>query len=275
MDPSNPQRFDPIVRPEDFKNTTLAGSRLAPRKHREGALETLGRYRDRASAWLARHPSVRRGAVSAAIVLVCAGSAVAWATTRPRAVPDVFDAELDDVLDYTLVSEDFNKLPIDERLRLLRELMKKIRGMDSGDSAMMAAFAEGITGKARAQLQRNAEKLAIDVWDKFATGYANFDGPDRERYLDQAAVEMARLMRELGGQPVDDVDDNDLLEQMKRQAKQDEQRMPGAGGAIDRDRVAPFLNFVDQVGQRGTSPAQRDRMAEFGRDMTRHLRGYK
>ncbi len=266
--------MDPILKPEDFRGTTLSGLRLPPKKYREPLGTTLARCRDQAGAWTGQRPWFKRAGLSALIVLVCAGSAMAYVSTRPRAVPDVFDADLADVLDYTLVSEDFNRLPIDERLRLLRELMKKIRGMDSGDSALMAAFAEGITGKARAQLQRNAEKLAIDVWDKFALEYAKMAPDARGGYMDQAAVEMARLMRELGGDAADPADDDKMLKQMKEQAKRDEQRMPPAGGPIDRNRVAPFMNFVDQVGQRGTSPAQRDRMAEFGRDMTRHLRGY-
>jgi hypothetical protein len=62
---------------------------------------------------------------------------------------------------------------------------------------------------------------------------------------------------------------------MKKQARSDEQQMPGPGTPVNAEGVAGFAQLVNRIGQGNTTPAQRDRMAEFGRDMTRHLRGYE
>jgi hypothetical protein len=268
--------MDPLLDPKSYKFQTIKGFKAAQAatRYREPATVTIGRWANQAhEAWRAR-PMLRRAGVSALAVLLCASAAMAVVSLRPRPVPDVFDAQLDDVLDYTLVSDDFNKLSVDERLRLLKELMRRLRGMESGDSAMMAAFAAGITGKARAQLQKNAERLMVDVWDKFAKDYTKVEASDRKAYLDQAAIDFAKLMEDLGG-VTRDVDDDTRLREMRRQAKRDESRMPGPATPINPEAVGGFVNFVNRIGQNNTSPAQRDRMAEFGRDMTRHLRGYR
>jgi hypothetical protein len=264
---------DPLLRPEDF-GARLDGHKIQPRTYREPARETLRRWQEGASGLLARRPNVRRGLVSALAVLLAGSAAFAYVSLRPRAVPDVFDAELADVLDYTLLSDDFNNLSIERRLELLRDISRKLRGMGSGDSASVAAFAEGIQGKARDQLRKNAERLAIDVWDKFAKDYAGVKPQDRDAYLDQAAINFARLMRELSGQDADERSDDELLKDMKKQAQRDQQRMPGSSQPINPDAMGGLMKFVNDAGERGTSPAQRDRMAEFQRDMGRHLRGF-
>ncbi|MFN7374934.1 MAG: hypothetical protein ACK5VC_04985 [bacterium] len=269
--------MDPLLTPKDFKPPqSVKGLRsiTAGGGYRESAGATIARLYRTAAEQLRARPALRRGLVSTLVVLLCVGSAMAFVALRPRSTPDIFAADLEDVLDYTLVSDDFNKLPVDERLRLLQEMLKRLRGMDSGDSALMAAFAEGITGKARAQLQKNAERLMVDVWDKFAQDYAKTDPSDRRAYLDQAAIDFAKLGEDLTGLP-GDADDDARLKRMKKQAKSDEQQMPGPGTPVNAAGVAGFAQLVNRVGQGNTTPAQRDRMAEFGRDMTRHLRGYE
>jgi hypothetical protein len=269
--------MDPLLTPKDFKPPqSVKGLRsiTAAGGYRESAGATIARLGRTAAEQLRARPALRRGLLSTLVVLLCVGSAIAFVALRPRSTPDIFAADLEDVLDYTLVSDDFNKLPIDERLRLLQEMLKRLRGMDSGDSALMAAFAEGITGKARAQLQKNAERLMVDVWDKFAQDYAKTDPSDRQAYLDQAAIDFAKLGEDLTGFPAD-ADDDARLKRMKKQAKRDEQQMPGPGTPVNAEGVAGFAQLVNRIGQGNTTPAQRDRMAEFGRDMTRHLRGYE
>ncbi len=269
--------MDPLLTPKDFKPPqSVKGLRsiTASGGYRESAGATIARLCRTAAEQLRARPALRRGLLSTLVVLLCVGSAMAFVALRPRSTPDIFTADLEDVLDYTLVSDDFNKLPIDERLRLLQEMLKRLRGMDSGDSALMAAFAEGITGKARAQLQKNAERLMVDVWDKFAQDYAKTDPSDRRAYLDQAAIDFAKLGQDLTGLPGDD-DDDARLKRMKKQARSDEQQMPGPGTPVNAAGVAGFAQLVNRIGQGNTTPAQRDRMAEFGRDMTRHLRGYE
>lgn len=266
--------MDPLLTPKDFKPLRSVSALGSAKAYREPAGATFARWGRAVSETWKTRPNVRRGAISALAVMLCASAAMAYVSLRTRPVPDVFAADLTDVLDYTLVSDDFNKLPVKERLRLLQDFMRRLRAMDSGDSAAMAAFAAGITGKARAQLQKNAERLAVDLWDDFAKDYTKVDPADKDAYLNQAAIDFTKMMESLAGVERD-IDDDKRLKEMQRQAKRDEQQMPGAGRAVDPAAVGAFLGLIDRVGQGNTSPTQRDRMAEFGRDMTRHLRGYE
>lgn len=216
---------------------------------------------------------LRRAVTSALVVMVCAGGAMAYVQMRPRAVPDVFADDLADVLDYTLLTEAFNKMPVEERLALIKRLVERLKSMDSNDSAMVAGFAAGIGGKARGQLQKNAEKLMVDIWDKFATEYAQVKPEDRDAYLDKSFVDMTKMFEDVSGFSVP-VKDEQRVDEARKQAKRDEQRMKGASERpMNAERAAGFVGFVNDRGQKLTSAEQRGRMAGFSRDMTRRLRG--
>lgn len=239
------------------------------RKYRKPAGESL---RD-VGYWLSeqwRRRWVKRSTISALVVLLCAGSAFAYVQLRPRAVPDVFEDDLADVLDYSLLSENFNKLPLDERLRLLKDLVAKIKGMDSNDSALMAGFMAGITGKARAQLQRNAEKLGVDIWDKFALDYSKVQPENRDEYLDKAFVDFTKMMEDLAGIK-NPMEDNKRLEEAKKQTQAN--KPPPVPNDIDAGRLGQFMGFINDRSQKLTTPQQMGRMSEFGRDMSKRLAG--
>jgi hypothetical protein len=216
---------------------------------------------------------LRRAVMSALVVMVSAGGALAYVEMRPRAVPDVFADDLSDVLDYTLLTEQFNKLPVDERLALLKRLIERLKSMDSNDSALVAGFAAGIGGKAREQLQKNAEKLMVDIWDKFAIQYGQVKPEDRDAFLDKAFVDMTKMFEDVSGFNVP-IKDEQRVEEARKQAKRDEQQMKGASARpVNVQRAAGFMGFVNERGQKLTNAEQRGRMAGFSRDMTRRLRG--
>lgn len=227
--------------------------------------ESAGRLWER--KWL------KRSILSALVVLVCAGSAFAYVQMRPRAVPDVFADDLADVLDYTLLTDAFNKLSVDERLALIKRLVERLKSMDSNDSALVAGFAAGIGGKAREQLQKNAEKLMVDIWDKFSAEYARVKPEDRDAYLDKSFVDMTKMFEDVSGFSVP-IKDEQRVDEARKQAKRDEKMMKGASQRpMNVERAAGFMGFINDRGQKLTSPEQRGRMAGFSRDMTRRLRG--
>lgn len=252
-----------------FTKPTVPGAKARYRKPAGESLREAG-------AWLGGQwskPLVRRLTVSVLTVMVAGGSAFAYTHLRTRPAPDVFEDDLADVLDYTLLSDDFNKLPLDERLALMKDLIKKIKGMDSNDSALMAAFAAGITGKARAQVQKNAEKLMVDVWDRFAEEYTEVPPEDREAYLDKAFVDFTRMAEEISGFSTG-MDDQKRLDEARKQAKRDEEQFRKMQRpTMDPGRSGQFLQWANTRGQALATPEQRGRMAGFGRDMTRRLRG--
>lgn len=216
---------------------------------------------------------VKRGVLTALVVMLSAGGAYAYVQMRPRVAPDIFADDLADVLDYTLLTDAFNKLPIDERLALIKKLVERLKSMDSNDSALVAGFAAGISGKARGQLQQNAERLMVDVWDKFAKEYTLVKPEDRDAYLDKSFVDMTKMFEDVSGFSVP-IKDEQRVDEARKQAKRDEQRMKGMSERpVNAERAAGMMGFLNERGQRLSSPEQRGRMAGFSRDMTRRLRG--
>lgn len=222
-----------------------------------------------AGAWANKR--VRRSAIALLALAIVGGSVGAYFALRDRATPDYLADDLDDVLDYTLLSGDFNKLPLDQRMKLMKDMIARLKGMGSGDSAMMAAFAAGLSGKAMEQARENMEILAVDLWDDFAVKYRDVPKDDRESYLDASFLEFSRLMEDVSGFS-DKRSEADRLADTKKQARRDMQRGP-APGAMQPDRANGLMKIVQDRGQKVSSPEQRGRMGKFTRDMARNLRG--
>lgn len=240
-------------------------------KYRRSANERLWALIYRVRDSFSRSKRLRQGSVAALVMLLFTGSALAVFSLLPRHRPDVAAGDITDVLDYTLLSEDFNKLPLDERFRILRELVRRLRTMSADDSAMMAAFAAGITGQARDQLRKNAEKLMVDTWDSYAAEYEKVKPEDRADFLDRKFVEFTKMGEDLVGESRDKPD-HERLADGKKDAQRDAQRARERDPGMT-DRGARFVMETVQRGSMMAAPDQRSRMARFSRDMTRQLRG--
>lgn len=230
--------------------------------------------------WFADHPVHRRrnrwiGVGLLAVLLLATGLAT-W-SQLPRRQPDYLDDALDDVLDYTLLSSEFNRLPVQERLRLMRDLVTRLRSMEGGDSVLMASFAAGIAGAAREQLEENIARLSVDIADTYAIRLrerlaAVTDERDRARAIEQTYLDMTREMEEVAGIRRD-ASDEERLADARREARRGEDRMrrmnqsPRAG-----ERAAGLFTILDdRVGSRAT-PAQRARIGAMVLEMSRHFR---
>lgn len=237
------------------------------------------RLRARAAArWLAvRSDPVRWRRARALAISAGAAAAVAlglglylWLRPVPR--PDYLNDDLDSVLNYTLLTEEFNRLPVEERLKLIGELVQRFRGMSANDSVLMAAFAAGIAGAARDQLMENGSRLAVDVWDKFAADYAKVPPESREQYLDRSFVEFTKMMEGLGGKPRN-ISDEERLAEGRRQAARDLEVMRSGDRGPRNEDMGRMFTFMNQDVGRHATPAQRVRGQQMMRDMTRRLRG--
>ncbi|HED52760.1 MAG TPA: hypothetical protein ENJ00_00980 [Phycisphaerales bacterium] len=231
------------------------------------------------SAFVARHTDTPERArrfkivsVSAATLLLIAGGLGAYLALRPMPRPDYEDDPLDDLFTYTLFQNEFNNLPLEERVRLVGSLTKRLESMGGGDSTLLAAFAAGISGSARDQLEENVAQLMLDFVDHFAKDYQPAADPQsKEEYLRQALVGMVRLSEELDGDPTDK-SDSEILEEAFAQAERDQKafRNPRRGPSLGG--VARLANMMEhRVGSRGT-PQQRARNIRLMRDLTRYLR---
>ncbi|MBX3358618.1 MAG: hypothetical protein KF745_09320 [Phycisphaeraceae bacterium] len=215
-----------------------------------------------------------RVAVASVVVLGIGGAAWAAIEFWPRRQPDYLADPMDEVLDFTLLTTDFNKLPIDKRLSLIKDLISRLKNMTPQDAALMAAFATRLQEEARRQLEENAKRLALDVLDTYADDYRNVPEEERARFMDQKLLEFTRMMEDLAGDRIGlSENDDERLAQLKRQAKRDQERLrEGGAPPIRADRVSQLI--VDmQRDAHLTSPLQQAQMTRFMRDMVRHVRG--
>jgi len=210
-----------------------------------------------------------------ALVGVIAGAAIAWSSLRPVQPPDVFEDPFDDVLAFALLEKDFNSLPLEERLALVRQIAERFSSLSAGDSAMMAAFAAGIKDEARAQLMRNTRNLMVDLMDKFALEYAAVEG-DREAAIEESMLEMIGLMQDLRRAAGDEprLTPDETLDRIKERsrAEADENRRE-ADSSLAGDEAAAALEFVRQDINEYSSPGERARVTRFMRDTARYLQG--
>jgi len=263
----------------DAETLPIAGPAVAPVPHGKGtALERavvsqvkagVARFRkDPELKW------VRRVSATAGVLLVVLIGT--WAATRlmPTPKPNFLDGDLGDVLEFALLSDDFNKLPLDERMRLLKDLVQRMKTMSADDAPIMAAFAAGIEKEMRRQLETNVKKLAADMIDEYAADYSTVPPEKASEYLDDAVIRFTELMEDVAGEksPLPR-DEKERLAVIKTQAKKDEERMREDTSKLTAGRAARFFEFVHKDDDAVSSPVQRGRTVRFMRDMTRHLRG--
>lgn len=197
--------------------------------------------------------------------------AIAVLILRPTPKPDFGSAAMNDVLNFALLTEDFNRLPVQQRLDLMKELTARLRGMSGEDSAAMAMFAAAVEGPMREQMMRNASLLAADVWDSYATQYTSVPPGDRPEFLDKTFVEFGKMLESLGGEPRD-ISDAKRIEEARAQSKKDAQEFKSGAGPGGGE-LARMSQMMQNTFGRFTPPQQQARGQQLMRDMTRHLRG--
>ncbi|MEO1008795.1 MAG: hypothetical protein AAFX79_09515 [Planctomycetota bacterium] len=212
----------------------------------------------------------RRGWPFAAAGVLAAGVA-AFFVLRPTPVPDYEDAPIDTLMSFTLLQAEFNRLPIERRLELVGMLVSRLEGMSGSDSLLLAAFAGSIRGEAREQLEENASRLAIDLWDSLAVEYETVALDDREAFLADAFVRFEQATEVMSGN-VRDRDPEERLRRGRAQAKRDQEMMRSGNGPPSRVAGRLFDVMSNDIGGHAT-PLQRQRGHQLMRDMTRFLRG--
>ena len=204
----------------------------------------------------------------AAALLIAAGLGL-YFWLRPVPKPDFETAQIDTVFNYALLTNEFNALPVDERINLVGQLMGRIRDMDKGDSVLLASFAAGIAGTAREQLMENASRLMMDVADKYAKEYTSVPADEREAFLDNRIAEMLKLEYTLTGRMTEKTDE-ELISDARRNAQRD-QKMLRENRMSSRQAGRTFQFLSNDVAGFST-PHQKARVTNFMRDAVRYLR---
>lgn len=256
-----------LIEPSDF-------ARRAPSPRRSLRLRVPASWQARWERWTA-DPRDRRRALwtlrgTGAACVIGLGIA-GYFLLRPTPQPDFLNDPLDDLFNYTLLTDDFNRLSVEERLKLIGQLVDRMKGMSSEDSVLLAAFAAGIAGSAREQIEANASRLAIDTWDLYARDYANVPADQRGAYLDDAFLKFSKMMEGVGGR-ARDVSDEQRLAEVRRDAERRKELSDPSRAPSGEMLGTLFTVMNSNVGGHAT-PQQRARGAQMMRDMTRHFRG--
>lgn len=215
----------------------------------------------------------RIGSLAALSLLLIVGLWAIFALV-PRSEPDYLNDDMQDILDFTLLGDDFNNLPIERRMELIKELVQRIKTLSGEDSAAMAAFASTIKAEMRRQMERNLKRLAVDTIDIYAQDYAEVPPEKQAEFLDDAVINFTHMMEDIVGEksPLPE-GDKERLAAVKDQAKKDEQRFRENSSQPTARAAAQFFQMVHEDQDQVSDPLQRGRNAKFMRDMTRHLRG--
>ena len=259
-------QLESLVGPEDGK-PVAAAARPSWWAQKKGQ---WGKRWDDMNGDPVRRGKFRRNAAIAGVVLLLAGGGAYWQWGMVHQ-PDFAVDDLEDIFDYTLLTDDFNKLPLDKRLELLSELVKRLKSGTTEDSVMMAAFASGIAGAARDQLMKNSSQLGIDMWDKYAKDYDAVPPENKEAYIEDSLVNMMKMMEAVGGVQRE-ISDKDRISEMKRQAQRDVKRAEsgrGPSGAM----AGRMFDFLTNNVAKNAAASQRSRGTQMMRDTTRYLRG--
>jgi len=254
------------------EDTTEIGSAEVKEPRSPGVISgiftmTPGQMLARAGSLVSRH---KRVSAAGLVLLIGGAGAVAWSQLRIQPPPDYETERLDVLFEYTLLTDDFNRLSVEERLALIGQLIDRLKAMGTNDSLLLAMFASTIMGEMRAQLEENISRLAIDVADKFALEYdPNIPELEKQQYLEDVFVDMQRLFAVVDAD-LATKDREEMLDEGRRQAQRDLDRFnKGKVGAGEVMRVFDVMN--NKVGSH-MSGHQRARVQTMFRDMTEMLR---
>jgi hypothetical protein len=261
----------------EVSTTTARGSRRSPRECLNALPGlTLHAVGSGARAVFRAATETRTNLVltGASVVMLAASGAVAATHSgllKSLMGPD--RSQVDGMFEYALLTEDFNRLPLEERIELIAELARKVRGMGSSDSVLMAAFAARISGPARDQLMENATRVMVDLADRHAAGYdLSRPASERKAYLENAVVDMMKTMERMAGEEEQgERDDEERLAEMREQGDRDRQAVES--GQVGAEGAGRMASFLQNTAGRHTSAAEKARMTVFMRDMNRVMRG--
>jgi len=216
------------------------------------------------------NPRRRNTALAVLIVLVLGGTVGAYIAFRPVPQPDFNTANIDVLFNYTLLTEEFNNLPIEERIELIAQLVERLKKIDGDQSLLMAVFAAKIQGEVRRQFERNASLLAVDLFDDYAEDF-NVNAPpeDKDAFVEGKFIEFQKTLEKIGGFERDISDEERLIE-ARKQSKRDLEF--AQSGRMPIENTVRMLSFVNQGVGREATGHQKIRINGFITQMVRTLR---
>ncbi len=225
--------------------------------------------RRKLKAWW-NNPKQRKYLLSLFGMLVIGGAVGAYFAFRPVPQPDFTTANVDVLFNYTLLTEEFNSLPIEERLELIAQLVERLKSIDGEQSLLMALFAAQIQGEVRKQFERNASLLAVDLFDSYAQDFdQSLPAEDRDAFVESKFIEFQKTLERVAGEE-NDMTDEERLIQGRKQAKRDLEFVQSGGLPVGN--AVRMLTFVNRSVGTQASGHQKIRINGFVSQMVRTLR---
>lgn len=227
------------------------------------------------SDWRERllEPRALRTAVGGVAAVAIAILAIVWWSSRWRPPPSIFDSPVDDVLGY-LAIDDFNQLPLEERIEFMIEFANRFRGLEQSESAVMAAFMAGLTGDAREQMLQNARVLAKDILADGASNYVSLPEREKDAFIDAWLVEWSKVGERMMTGEVQNRSDEDRIDEFRDQARRQQDRGLSTTGVTLTDVGAGrFLDFWKSDIETAASPREQAQIAAFMVDVRKRLTG--
>ena len=228
---------------------------------------------DRLTDWFEerRQAVIGIGSTVVALALLIGGVSW-WLAARWQPPPSIFDAPVNDVLGY-LAMDDFNELPLEERMRYLQEFATRFQGMQQEESAAAAAFIASVTGPTREQLRQNARTLAKDVMLEGAEGYFATPEAERAAFLDNWLADWQRFAEEAVRGEARDLDNEERASRIREDAQEDIQRErnPEDLPPLNTQATARFLGFWQSDIESASTPREQGQIIRFMEDLRVHL----
>ncbi|MBX3364496.1 MAG: hypothetical protein KF866_07005 [Phycisphaeraceae bacterium] len=214
----------------------------------------------------------RRRMLSGSILgaVIVSASIATYFIMRPMSRPDYEKDRLDRIFKYTLLTDQFNRMPVDQRLELIGQLYQRLKDMDGSESLLLAGFASSVKGEARKQMMENVSRLMIDTADMFAIEYQKITEAERARFLEDALVRMYELGRTFEGRTVTRPR-AEIIAEARQNALRDQERM--RENPLSTRQSMRMFNFLNDGLGGNATPQQKGRIGSMMLDMTRHLRG--
>ncbi len=216
------------------------------------------------------NPKQRKLLLSILGVAVIGGAVGAYFVFRPVPQPDFSTANVDVLFNYTLLTEEFNSLPIEERLELIAQLVDRLKSIDGEQSLLMAVFAAQIQGEVRKQFERNASLLAVDLFDSYAEDFdQSLPEADRDAFVESKFIEFQKTLERVAGEE-NELTDEERLIRGRKQAKRDLEFVQSGGLPVGN--AVRMLTFVNRSVGAQASGHQKIRINGFVSQMIRTLR---
>ena len=217
-----------------------------------------------------RHRLINICVAAILIALIVAG--IVWWMGRWQPPPSIFDSPVDNAVAY-FATDDFNALPIEERMELIAQFVDRFRGLSQDESAVLASFMAGITGDVRDQLEENVRLLLRDLMKDGADEYFTLSPEERAAYLDTWILKWMKFGERVERGEERDISDEDRLADIRRQGRRDEERMARDANDVqlsERDAVRVMDMWRREI-ESVASPKEQGQIMAFMRDLREHV----